>query len=71
MAIHRQLALCRRIRGLREQRGWTQNQVADALYISQAAYSRLEQGEVELPMSKMFALGDLYGIGLDELVKGI
>lgn len=71
MAIHRQLALCSRIRALRESRGLTQIQAADSLYISQAAYSRLEKGEIELPMSKMFALSDLYGVPLEELVKGI
>ncbi|MFN9911755.1 MAG: helix-turn-helix domain-containing protein, partial [Pirellulaceae bacterium] len=47
MAIHRQLELCRRIRGLRIAAGLTQMQVAEVLGVSQAAYSRLEHGEIE------------------------
>jgi transcriptional regulator with XRE-family HTH domain len=71
MAIHRQLAICRRIRGLRIAAGLTQMQVAEVLGVSQAAYSRLEQGEIELPLSKLFALTELYSITLQQLIAGI
>jgi transcriptional regulator with XRE-family HTH domain len=63
--------LCRRIRGLREQAGLTQHEVAEQLSVSQAAYSRLEKGEVEIPVSKLFVLSELYGISLHSLVDGI
>ena len=46
-------------------------QVAEVLCVSQAAYSRLEQGEVEIPLSKLFVLGELYGISLQDLIQGI
>jgi transcriptional regulator with XRE-family HTH domain len=71
MAVHRQLALCRRIRGLREHARLTQVQVAEALGVSQAAYSRLEKGEVEVPLSKLFVLCEIYGLTLQDLIKGI
>lgn len=71
MAIHRQLALCRRIRGLRESSGLTQMQVAETLCVSQAAYSRLEKGEVEISLSKLFVLAELYGMSLHKLIDGI
>lgn len=71
MAIHRQLMMCRRIRLLREQAGLTQMQVAEVLSISQAAYSRLEKGEVEISLMKLIALGELYQKTLQELVKGV
>lgn len=71
MAIHRQLVLCRRIRGLRESSGLTQMQAAEALCVSQAAYSRLEKGEVEISLSKLFVLAELYGISLHALIDGI
>lgn len=71
MAIHRQLVLCRRIRGLREASGRTQMQVAEALSVSQAAYSRLEKGEVEISLSKLFVLAELYGISLHGLIDGV
>jgi transcriptional regulator with XRE-family HTH domain len=71
VAIHRQLVLCRRIRGLRDNAGLTQVQVAEALSVSQAAYSRLEKGEVEIPLSKLFVLAELYGVSLHALIDGI
>lgn len=71
MAIHRQLALCRRIRGLREKAGLTQMQVAEALCVSQAAYSRLEKGEVEISLTKIMSLSELYGVPLMVLIEGI
>lgn len=71
MAIHRQLVLCRRIRALREKAGLTQSEVADALSVSQAAYCRLEKGEVEMSLSKLFKLAELYKIGLEVLIEGV
>lgn len=71
MAIHRQLMMCRRIRLLREQGGYTQVQVAEVLGISQAAYSRLEKGEVEISLIKLIALGEFYQKTLQELVVGV
>lgn len=71
MAIHRQLMMCRRIRLLREQAGYTQVQVAEMLGISQAAYSRLEKGEVEISLIKLIALGEFYHKTLQELVVGV
>ena len=63
--------MCRRIKGLRINAGLTQMQVAERLRISQAAYSRLEKGEVEVSLSKLFVLGELYGISLHALIDGI
>ena len=71
MAIHRQLTLCRRLRYLRERSKWTQEDVAEKLNISQAAYSRLEMGVIELSVDKLFKLADLYAIAVSELVSGI
>lgn len=71
MAIHRQLAMCRRIRGLRQHAKLSQMQVAETLCISQAAYCRLEKGEVEIPLSKLFSLSELYGMSLQDLIRDI
>jgi transcriptional regulator with XRE-family HTH domain len=46
-------------------------QVAEALSVSQAAYSRLEKGEVEVSLTKLFVLSELYGISLHALIDGI
>ena len=63
--------MCRRIRALREHAGLTQTQVAEKLRVSQAAYCRLEKGEIEIPLSKLFALSELYELPLHTLIEGI
>jgi transcriptional regulator with XRE-family HTH domain len=71
LAIHRQLTLCRRIRALREYRGFTQLRVAGELGISQAAYSRFEKGEVEISVMKLIALCEIYDITFQSLLRDI
>lgn len=71
LAIHRQLTLCRRIRALRDYHKLTQFEVAEKLGISQAAYSRLEKGEVEVSVMKLIALCEIYDVRLQELVRDI
>lgn len=71
MAIYRQLTLCRRIKGLRESSGYSQAFVADKLGISQAAYSRFESGEVEMALSKLIAVSDLYSVPMAILLANV
>ena len=71
MAVHRTLAMCRRLKVLRENSKLTQQDVANKLHISQAAYSRLEKGEVEIPLSKLIDLSELYKLSLVRLLEGI
>ena len=71
MAIHRQLAMCRRLKHLRDQAGYTQKSVADYLSISQAAYSRLEKGEIEISLTKLLALSDLYRLPAGTMLSDI
>jgi transcriptional regulator with XRE-family HTH domain len=63
--IGRQLAKYRRDRRL------TQAQVGEHLRISGEAVSRLERGFVELSVSKLLQLADLYGCPADELLLEI
>jgi transcriptional regulator with XRE-family HTH domain len=46
-------------------------EVAEALGISQAAYCRLEKGEVEIALTKLFMLSELYQMSLYQLIDGI
>lgn len=71
MAIYRQLVLCRRIKALRIRANKTQSEVAHALDVSQAAYSRLETGEIEITMTKVFELCALYQINVRSLLEGL
>jgi transcriptional regulator with XRE-family HTH domain len=63
--IGRQLAAYRRACRL------TQAKVGEYLKISGEAVSRLERGEVELSVSKLLKLADLYGCPADELLLAI
>lgn len=63
--------MCRRLRYLREQAKLTQNEVAERLCVSQAAYCRLEKGEVEIALTKLFVLSELYQVPLHKLIEGI
>lgn len=49
----------------------TQLEVATRLGISQAAYSRMEKGEVELSIMRLILLSDMYDVRLNELLKGV
>ena len=70
MAIYRQLLICSRIKSLRARAGLTQSAVAEVLGISQAAYSRLETGEVEVSVIKLLELCNLYGVRARDMVDG-
>lgn len=71
MAIYRRLMLCSRIRELRIKAGYTQIELAERLGVSQAAYSRLEKGEVELSITKLMELCAIYGVRPLHLLEGI
>ena len=71
MAIHRQLSMCRRLKHLRDAAGFTQKSVADYLSVSQAAYSRLEKGEIEISLTKLLALSELYRLPVSRLMEDI
>lgn len=70
MAIYRQLLLCSRIRALRVKAGYTQIELAALLGISQAAYSRLEKGEVEISVTKLMDICAIYGVRPTTLLEG-
>lgn len=51
--------------------GFKQSVVAERLGISQAAYSRLETGEVEITVLKLLELCDFYGVSAVEAVEAM
>lgn len=57
-----------RIRALREARGYTQQEIADAVNVSRISYVRYESGERD-PSSKVIKnLADYYGVSVDYLL---
>ena len=58
----------RRIRDLREDRDWTQADVANKLNMTQTGYSKYERGERDVPTEILIQLADLYGVSIDYLL---
>ena len=57
-----------RIRDLREDNDFTQQQVADYLHIRQNTYSQYETGHRQLPVEVLIALAKLYKTSTDYLL---
>lgn len=58
-----------RIRNLREDKDLTQEQLARLLNVSQATYSRYEQGELDIPIQSLIKLAQYYSTSIDYLVN--
>ena len=57
-----------KIRDLREDKDWTQVQIAKYLNCSQRVYSNYERGEVDIPTSILIKLADLHQTSTDYLL---
>ena len=55
---------------LRKQKGFSQEELANRLNVSRQTISKWEVGESTPDMEKLAAISDLFGVSLDELVKG-
>ncbi|MEZ0487805.1 helix-turn-helix domain-containing protein [Fibrella aquatica] len=58
-----------RVRRLREICGFPQEVVADKLGITQAAYSRLENGRTRLDLDRLDQIAKLYGLSQQDMIK--
>ena len=52
---------------IRKKHNLTSKQVAEVLKMAQQQYSLYETGKREIPVSKLIALADFYGVSLDYL----
>jgi len=57
-----------RIRDLREDRDFTQKQLAAYLQIHQTTYSDYELGRLNVPVPVLHKLADFYGVSVDYLL---
>lgn len=55
---------------LRKAAGMTQNDLAEKLNVSRQAVSRWEQGSATPDVENLIAISDLFGVTLDELLRG-
>lgn len=58
----------RKLRDLREDHDYTQQDIADYLNINRVVYSRYERGDREIPISYLIKLSKLYQTSIDEIV---
>lgn len=58
-----------KLKQLRKQKGFSQEQVADYLYISQSAYARMENGESHSWANHIEKICEIYEITPEELFK--
>ncbi|MDD4797806.1 MAG: helix-turn-helix transcriptional regulator [Eubacteriales bacterium] len=59
----------KRIRNLRKDQDWTQAQMAAYLRLHQTTYSDYELGNLNIPVSVLCKLADLFGTSIDYLVN--
>lgn len=58
-----------RIKDLRSKNGFTAEAVAQALDISRSAYSQLENGHVEITLSRIELLAKVFNVPIEEIIS--
>lgn len=56
------------LRQLREQRSWSQKQIAEALGVNRSTYTYYKTGRTNPPLSHLLLLCKIYHVSLDTLV---
>ena len=64
------MTLGQRIVSLRGERGWSQEDLAQALEVSRQSVSKWETDRSVPELDKLIKLSDLFGLTLDQLVRG-
>ena len=59
----------KRIRDLREDKDWTQKQIAQMLGMSQTGYSKYETGENDIPTQILIKLAEIHNTSVDYLLE--
>ena len=63
------LEIANRLQKLRKEKGYSQEQLAEALGISRQAVSKWERAESSPDTDNLICLAKLYGVSLDELLS--
>ena len=58
-----------RLKEVREEKGYTQSQVAQYLHIKQCTYSLYENEKRQIPLEALIALSALYEVSTDYLLE--
>jgi transcriptional regulator with XRE-family HTH domain len=57
-----------RIRNLREDKDLTQQHMAELLHITQATYSRYENGNLDVPSAILITLANVHKVSIDYIL---
>lgn len=63
------MMLASNIRKIRELRNFTQEYVAFELHLSQASYSKLENGRTKISVNRLLQLAAILSVSLDDMVN--
>lgn len=58
-----------RLKDLREDRDFTQKEIAELLHIKQNTYSQYENRHREIPLDMIIKLADFYNVSIDYLLS--
>jgi transcriptional regulator with XRE-family HTH domain len=61
------MKVCEKIKRLRMEKGWSQEEVANKLDISVNAYGAIERGETDVNLSRLEAISDVFKIDTADL----
>ena len=59
-----------KLQTLRKQKGWTQEELADVIFVSRTAISKWESGRGYPSIDSLKALATCFGVTIDELLSG-
>ena len=68
--MHQRIEIGKRIKKLRQKYNFSQTQVAEVLFISQAAYSLIENSQNGIVAEHIIKLGRLYNVSTDYILTG-
>lgn len=57
-----------RIKELRESKGLTQREIADAIFCSQQVYSNYELGQRDIPTEVLISLAEYFDVSIDYIL---
>ena len=63
--------ICIKLRSLRREHGYSQQEVAERLHMSQNAYSEMETGKTKIDIEKIYMLAQFYKVPLYNILPEI
>jgi len=61
------MRVCEKIKRLRQEKGWSQEEVASKLEISVNAYGSIERGDTDVNLSRLEAISEVFEIDVADL----